>query len=70
MKEGKVVGNTISFVEMLNFQDNEIRISYTGKLTTNANEIKFTREVGEFRQRGNRGQTRGGGPGAGGCGQS
>jgi enterochelin esterase-like enzyme len=48
LKEGKVVGDKISFVEMLNFQDNEIRISYTGKLTTNANEIKITREVGEF----------------------
>jgi enterochelin esterase-like enzyme len=48
LKEGKVDGDKISFVEMLNFQDNEIRITYTGKLTTNANEIKFTREVGEF----------------------
>jgi hypothetical protein len=48
LKEGKVVGDKISFVEMLNFQDNEIRVSYTGKLTTNANEIKITREVGEF----------------------
>ncbi len=48
LKEGKVDGDAISFVEMLNFQDNEIRITYTGKLSTNANEIKFTREVGEF----------------------
>jgi enterochelin esterase-like enzyme len=48
LKEGKVAGDAVSFVEMLNFQDNEIRIAYTGKLSTNANEIKFTREVGDF----------------------
>jgi enterochelin esterase-like enzyme len=48
LNEGKVVGDAISFVEMLSFQDNEIRITYTGTLSTNANEIKFNREVGEF----------------------
>jgi enterochelin esterase-like enzyme len=48
LKEGKVVGDAISFVEMLTIQDNEIRITYTGKLATNVNEINFTREVGEF----------------------
>ncbi len=48
LKEGKVDGGTISFVEMLSFQDNEIRITYTGKLSADGNEIKFTREVGEF----------------------
>ncbi len=48
LKEGKVDGDNISFVEMLNFQDNEIRIAYTGKLTTNVNEIKFTRKVGDI----------------------
>jgi len=48
LKEGKVSSDTVSFVEMLNFQENEIRITYTGKLTTNANEIKFTREVGDI----------------------
>src|SRR5688572_25461257 len=41
LKEGKVDGDAISFVEMLNFQDNEIRIAYTGKLSANGNEIKF-----------------------------
>jgi len=46
LKEGKLDGNTISFVEMLSFQGNEIRIAYSGKVTDN--EIKFTREVGEF----------------------
>lgn len=48
LKEGKVAGNAISFVEMLSFQDNEIRITYTGKLSAGDNEIKFTREVGDF----------------------
>src|SRR5580765_1494460 len=46
LKEGKVDGDTISFVEMLNFQGNEIRISYAGKLSADGNEIKFKREVG------------------------
>jgi alpha-N-arabinofuranosidase len=48
LKEGKVDGDTISFVELLNIQDNEIRITYVGKLSANGNEIKFTREVGDF----------------------
>ena len=48
LKEGKVDGDTISFFEILTIQDREIRITYTGKLSANANEIKFTREVGEF----------------------
>jgi enterochelin esterase-like enzyme len=48
LMEGKVDGDAISFVEMLNFQGNDIRITYTGKLTTGDNEIKFTRAVGEF----------------------
>ncbi len=48
LKEGKVDGDAISFVELFSFQDNEIRITYTGKLSANGNEIKFIREVGEF----------------------
>jgi alpha-L-arabinofuranosidase len=48
LKEGKVDGGAVSFVELLTIQDNEIRITYTGKLSANGNEIKFTREVGEF----------------------
>jgi hypothetical protein len=31
LKEGKVEGDAISFVEMLTFQDKEIRITYTGQ---------------------------------------
>jgi enterochelin esterase-like enzyme len=46
LKEGKITGDTLSFVELLNFQGNEIRIRYTGKVGANA--IAFTREVGEF----------------------
>jgi alpha-N-arabinofuranosidase len=48
LKEGKVDGDRISFVETLSFQDNEIRISYTGKLSADGNTIQFTREVGTF----------------------
>ncbi|MBK9137355.1 MAG: esterase family protein [Verrucomicrobia bacterium] len=33
---------------MLNFQGNDIRIRYTGRLSADGSEIKFTREVGEF----------------------
>ncbi len=44
--EGKVDGDNISFVEMLNFQGTDLRISYTG--TINGDEIKFTRKVADF----------------------
>ena len=46
LKEGKVEGDTVTFVEPLKIQDNDIRITYTGKLS--GNEIKFTRKVGDF----------------------
>jgi enterochelin esterase-like enzyme len=46
LKEGKVDGDTVSFVETINFQDNELRITYTGKIS--AEGIKFTRQVGDF----------------------
>src|SRR5919109_1200805 len=46
LKEGKVEGDTITFVEPLKVQDNELRITYTGKIS--GNEIKFTRKVGDF----------------------
>lgn len=45
-KEGKVDGDTVTFVETLDAQGNELRITYTGKLS--GNEIKFTRKVGDF----------------------
>jgi hypothetical protein len=42
--EGKVSTNGIFFVEPLKFDDNEIRIEYTGKVS--GDEIKFHRNVG------------------------
>ena len=46
LKEGKVEGDTITFVEPLKIQDNELRITYTGKIS--GDEIKFSRKVGDF----------------------
>jgi enterochelin esterase-like enzyme len=46
LKEGKIEGDTISFVETITVQDNELRITYTGKVS--AEGIKFTRQVGDF----------------------
>jgi len=46
LKEGKVDGEKISFVEPLTINGNEIRISYSG--TVSSNEMKLTREVGTF----------------------
>jgi len=46
LKEGKVDGDKISFVETLKFDDNEIRIVYTGTVQTN--EMKLKREVGDL----------------------
>ena len=46
LKEGKVEGDTVTFVEPLKIQDNELRITYRGKIS--GNEIKFTRKVGDF----------------------
>ena len=45
-KEGKVDGDTVKFVEIINAQGNDLRITYTGKIS--GDEIKFTREVGDF----------------------
>ena len=46
IKEGKISGNEISFVEPLKFDDQDIRIEYKGKLE--GDQIKFTRKVGDF----------------------
>src|SRR6186713_1610124 len=46
LTEGKVEGDTVTFIESLKIQDNELRITYTGKISDN--EIKFTRKVGDF----------------------
>ena len=46
LSDVKMDGDTISFVEMLPFQGMDLRISYQG--TVGTNEIKLTRNVGEF----------------------
>ena len=47
LKDGKVTGDTVSFVEPLKIQDNEISVVFTGKISDD-NEIKFTRKPGDF----------------------
>ena len=44
--EGKLVGDKVSFVEMLDAMGNTVRIEYEG--TVKGDEIAFTRKVGEF----------------------
>lgn len=46
LTEGKADGDKISFVELLNYQGNDLRISYSGRLA--GNELKLTRAVGEI----------------------
>jgi enterochelin esterase-like enzyme len=46
LKEGKIDGDTMSFVETIEIQDRELKITYTGKVS--ADGIKFTRQVGDF----------------------
>ena len=46
LKDGKVTGDDISFVEMLDFQGSPVPITYAGKVS--AEQIKFTRKVGDF----------------------
>ena len=44
--DGTVKGDEISFVENLDFNGQQVRITYKGKIA--GDEIKFTRQVGEF----------------------
>lgn len=46
LAEGKVKADVITFVENIEFNGMAIRITYTGKVA--GDEIKFTRQVGEF----------------------
>jgi hypothetical protein len=46
LTEGTVDGDTISFVEMLDFQGTPVKITYEGKVA--GDEIAFTRKVGEL----------------------
>jgi hypothetical protein len=45
--DGKVDGNKISFVENAKFQDMELRIVYSGTLTSD-NEMKLSRNVADL----------------------
>jgi len=47
LKEIKVTKDEVSFVEMLKIQDQEIRVEYKGKFTSD-DELKLTRKVGDF----------------------
>lgn len=47
IQEGKVDGDTVSFVENLSFQGMDIKITYKGQIVS-ADEIKFTRNVADF----------------------
>jgi hypothetical protein len=45
LQEGKINGDEITFVENLNYQGMELRISYKGQIS--GDEIKFSRTVGD-----------------------
>ena len=47
LKDGKVNGDTVTFVENLDFQGMALRIEYTGKIVSD-DEIKFTRKVADI----------------------
>ena len=44
ISDGKVDGDTISFVQVLNFNGNEVKMMYTGKMK--GDSIEFTRDNG------------------------
>jgi hypothetical protein len=46
LTEGTVKGDDVFFVENITFQDQKVRIEYTGKIS--GDEIKFTRKVADF----------------------
>ena len=46
IQDGKLIGDTLTFVETFGFQGNDITIRYTGKLV--GDEIRFTRKVGDI----------------------
>lgn len=46
LQDGKLDVDTITFIEILPFQDTDIRISYKGKIS--GDEINFTRNVADF----------------------
>jgi len=46
--EGVVKGDDISFVENLTYEGMPLRVTYKGKISSDGNEIKFTRNVAEI----------------------
>jgi hypothetical protein len=46
ISNGKVDGENISFDQVMNFNGNEFKITYTGK--ADGDTIKFTRQMGEM----------------------
>jgi hypothetical protein len=46
IQDGKISGDEISFVEMQNYEGQQLRIVYKGKIA--GDEIKFTRNVADF----------------------
>ncbi|MGV3772180.1 MAG: alpha/beta hydrolase [Verrucomicrobiales bacterium] len=46
LKDGKLDGDSLSFVEVLNFRGNDLEIRYKG--TVAEKELKLTRQVGDF----------------------
>lgn len=46
LQEAKIDGDVVSFVEVISFQGNELRITYRGEISDD--QIKFVRQVGEF----------------------
>jgi len=46
IQNGSVKGDDVSFVENLNYQGQELKITYTGKVS--GDEIHFTRDVAGF----------------------
>jgi hypothetical protein len=46
IKDGVIEGDTVTFVENLDFNGNAISIEYKGKIS--GDEIKFVRKVGDF----------------------
>jgi hypothetical protein len=46
LTEGRLVGDDISFVEALNFNDQDVRIEYSGKV--DGDTLKLTRKVGDY----------------------
>ena len=47
VENGKVEGDTVTFVENMNYQGMALKIDYTGKIVS-SDEISFTRNVGGF----------------------